>query len=1192
MRIGYILAVAVVSVLAAGGGAGGDLSAASTRPATRPASTKPAKSETYTFKRVYRAGQKLRLTQFVRFRAWTGQFRRDDPLVDMYRVQRYAVKVTALGDGVKTSVRLREELQRGLPRDGRFHKSYAGLTESYIAHSKRDKVQIPFEAELNAAGRIVKFRGAGDILSIQDTSYRRHPAIVRRLARENDSIRQTVEEPCLYLPPGPVRLGASWQVNRTLKELRDLPIYYVRLDDIDEVTECRLTGVDATPVGRIATISISGRLAGPTDGSVKALTLKKTGLVRYNLDAGRLVSHEIRLEGQLTRSSGRRAMRVDVMVRTSLGAASGDRRPAKAPKIPSLACGGRVTFVYRRGTGVHQTHGGRIWTMPPKGPQSPINRKNLERLKYPTPLRDPRKLADGRIMRDFRPGWRDSAGRVWAVNRGDNSIVTWTEKGKVYHRQYGGYYGTGPLRQFLPGRTGKNFFVDSKGNVFIPGTHELHVYDGKKWTRLKYPWAGEPLRLSQYQYTLFRQMGDVVYIARNFGPSRCDAHSSILAYQEGQIRDIGWVSCQQLSFLASHDGKLLAGTPMGLWSIEEQQATSLEDPEAARRLISRVGDKSSKVSDAAIDALIKMGPAARKLVRQAVAKCQDEQQWVALRYVLSKLATGGSSIIRPAKLRGYASLDKLFESRTGKQYYRPWQEGQGHPEPFLLCTDGEAEVKKIPLPFPPGRLRFEHETPDGKIFGISSRSVFALDVKSGKIQELFLLGRFANEPSLRIAAVKDGRFCLRVRTCRDQEGDLYFWYDPSAKCVSRLIQAREIASGLFRETNYEPDWAVSPGPDGRRLWMVQAVDEARYRLAYAEEGKVTHLPGTMPGGRGAVLPLHGKAAMFLPNSRWYVYLHTGEEIHRDLTVKGLIGGRYKDMVSLVPAGRIYMCRRATWPMFFLVRLGPHFWVYESWMQRMGSGERTVRFTGVCDERGSRKVEMSRIVGVDAETNRLLAYTGDYRALAWFGADGKGEEKIRRDYAFAWVTPDMTNRPYFAGNWVLTEENIDSAAERIRKNKGELDWKDFRSYRLWTPDGWKVWKGVIWDGSPYRDSAGSVWQLRSREVQILLPDGRKQMILLSEALEPRHCEFVEEKPGAVWLATDQAFIRLVAQRGKSGKLTGYRIDRRFSFRNFAYAIRGPWILGGEDFYFAHSGKLYHTKIRQLLASGRGTGTDRR
>ena len=919
--------------------------------------------------------------------------------------------------------------------------------------------------------------------------------------------------------------------------------------------------------------------------------MEKTGTIRYNSDAGTLVSHEVRLSGQLAGStSGRRPpARVELVVGTALSPPRAAPEPPAPPRgLGSLGHDGRVTFAYRRGTRLYPAADGRMWALLPSDPPSPGNARNLAKLKYPVPLLDPLKPAGAALPEMFDTYFVhvDRGGRAWSVDEGDESTVWWIDRGKVHERKYAGvYFSDHRRRPMLPGRAGVDFFEDSEGRVFVPGKYELFVVTRTGWTGMRYPALSDrSARISQDGRFLFRQIGDVVYVARNFSSGVSASASMVLAYKDGQLLDTGWVSSQHVHFLGRAGEGPLVGTMMGVWRLAPREAPAPKDPQVVKELIAALGAERFRDREAATESLLKIGLSAAKPVAEARARTGDLERRTRCDYILRKLRTGSTCTIHPATLDGFAALDLLFETADGLQFYRPWTAGKFHPEPLLICTDGRGVVKRIPLPvyLRRGRLRLEVRRDDGRIVGLGARCTFTLDPAGGRIEPWFSLGRFADSPSLAIVAAKGGAVCLSMQEPGNEEG-LTFWYDPAGTPRSDTIAAREIASGLFDETNHEPDWSVAPGPDGRRLWMVQAAGRSQYALAYAEKGKVVRLPGLMSGVRGAVLPLAGTAAIYVPNYRWPICLHDGKTIHTAPRFQELVRQNHAFLMRRMPAGLVYRCRRSSWPMAFVLRLGKNFWLHEEWMERHGRGEGLKEFTGFCDDDGTHEEDMVRLAGVDADKGRLLAHTSDCKALGWFDREGFSRI-IQRDSGLAFLENDRTNRPWWRGAWLLDEAVLKRPDKELVDEEGVLIRKDHNTFRLWANGQWHTWTGHVWDGTMYGDSTGTVWQLRSREVALQLRGGRKQTIQLADAMEPEYCEFAEERPGAVWIATDQAFVRLVAERETAGGIGRFSVDRRLSFRSFGYRVRGPWILGGNDFYFTHAGRLYHTTVSDLLSSG--------
>jgi len=115
---------------------------------------------------------------------------------------------------------------------------------------------------------------------------------------------------------------------------------------------------------------------------------------------------------------------------------------------------------------------------------------------------------------------------------------------------------------------------------------------------------------------------------------------------------------------------------------------------------------------------------------------------------------------------------------------------------------------------------------------------------------------------------------------------------------------------------------------------------------------------------------------------------------------------------------------------------------------------------------------------------------------------------------------------------------------------------------------------------FTDDTGGIWYVCLRDVIVQLKDGRRQNLDVGDAVDGEFAHLAQERPGVVWLATDQSVVRLVAEN-KDGVFGPYRVERRFSTRNYGFRIRGPWILDRKDFYFASGGTLYHVPLADLL-----------
>ncbi len=1139
------------------------------------------RGEKFQFKLPYEARKAYQLQQTLRLEARTGEYGPDDLKMDIRQVVTALVRLDANSPAGLTA-RIGHIVQRG-DTTGRYSlmDRPEGSTPDYSNTIWQQK--IAFQADLDGSGKLSNSRGSVELRKHLPAGYNTHPSVVARHARRNDWIRQIVEEPTLYLPSDSVAIGEEWTYSRTLRAFGELSIYPTKT--IREQIRCRLVSVDSGPQGRIATIEISSVTGKDVPGQSY---FKKAGLVRYNLDTGALVQHKLAITGTFIRSN-RKLAKIKAALTVCLvptsdrpGAVCEPTGPADLPRgLPSMDRDGEEVVVFARGTKVVQNQDGKVWTLLAKQAKRRKGDK-LTKSACPVAICDPRKGIAGKAPKlSHLEVMIDQAGRAWWIYAANEMTLTWTEGGKYKTYKFEGHHS----RHMIPfpkvhGVTGHNLYVDVGGEVFASGRTKLHIYDKSGWKALDLP--GQ-LRSTHQEEVLFRRMGGTVYIACELEPSRLDARCSLLAYEDGVLCDTGIVISQQVAFLGQHEGKLLVGTNNRLWTVETIQKKPV-DKQGLTPLLAKLSDKSYKVRKAAAMELEQAGRAGIEVLQEAIDESRDPEQMLWLRTALKKLKTSPSARLVPTKLGGFEALDFVFQARDGMQFYRPWKEGKLQAESFLLCINGGKKVRKIALPRPDRFFQLQLETPDGKIIGRDSQCVFELDLKTLSFRYLFALGKFAKSRSARVVAAKDGLYCLAVDGSKSSSpSTLNMWYNPAGKRKATLLPGRAITDGVSRETNLEQRPGIAPGLDGR-LWLLRRTGPMQNQLAFAEGRKVTTLGPRLAKTRATLLPLKKHAVLILPEDRGSVLLHLGEKVIEKPRIKNMISENYQQMLDLVPDTTPYHTS-LSWPETYLLRMGEDFWIKESFMRFIGNGCRIEDFRGLFGRRGWQNCDIERIVGIDPAGKKILAYGKGCQKLFWASSQ-RGSLKIEpiteRNYPFGWCWYDRSNLPYYRAGMILTESAIDRMKEKLSSpdSDSKVKAEDFPGFRMWNGSGWVNWEGTLWDGGLYTDDTGGIWHIRRREATVQLKDGRRQRLVLDDVLDWKDVNLVQERPGAVWLATSQSVLRLVSDC-KDGVFGPYRIERRFTTRNCGYSIRGPWIIGGKDFYFASGGVLYHASLAELL-----------
>jgi len=1157
-----------------------------------PATAESQPSEKLQFKLPYDTGKTYLLKQTTRLEARTGEYRPDDLTMDIRQIVTATVRRDANAPAL-LKARIGHVVQRGGNTGRHYEVNCARLdVPPDTRHDNNWKHEMLFLAAMNEAGKLSNSRGSADVSWHRDSNYINHPSVVAKFARRDDWVRQIVEEPMLYLPPGKVAVGEKWTYVRTLRAVGELSIYPAKT--IREDVRCTLAAVADTPRGRVATIEVASVIGDDAPGKT---CLRKAGMVRYNLDGGELVQHKLTLTGILIRSHNK-PLEIKAEITVSL-LPCGDKADASAPAaegeapgraclpagLPALDRDGEEVFVFDRGTKVVQDHNGKVRTLMPK-PTNPDAAEKQAKLAYPVEINDPRKGVTGKGPRTlYREMMMDLAGRAWWRKEGDQTILTWIEDGKYQERKIEGHYSNDTIRfPRVHGVTGHDLYVDAGGEVFASGKKKLHIYEKAGWKDMDIPCGLGEIRLAQQQDVLFRRVGRTVYVARDLDPGGMDAHCSIVAYENGVLCDTGIVLSQQATYLGQHEGKLLIGTSNRLWRFEPIQ-NQVGDHQALVPLIGKLFDDSYKIRKAAADELQRAGRGGVEVIHKAIDESDDPERKLRLRTVLKKFRTKPSARLIPTTLGWFEALDFVFQARGGLQFYRPRVHGRLQAEGLLLCTDGDGKIRKIDLPRRDRLFQLQLETPDGRIIGRDSQYVFELDLKTLVFRDLFALGKYGASRDTRVVAAKGGQYCLEIDTSLNAgHSVLYLWYDPAGKRRTALLPGLPIADGVSHGTNHFPDLAITPGLDGR-LWLLRRAGLRECRLGFAKGPEVTTLAPRFKTDQAALFPLRQHAVLVVRKENGPALLHLGDKVIEKPNMRDLISMNYRQMLALVPAAKPYRTHWR-WGERYLLRMGDDFWIKEPYAQEeFERGETGNCYSGVYGGRNWRKCDFSRVVGIDPARKKLLAYDRPCRKLFWASSEG-GKPKIEpvttREYSFGWCWYDMSNLPYYRSGMILTEQAIDRMKDKLADPSFDSEAKadDFTGFRMWDGSQWVNWDGTLFGGTLFTDETGGIWNIRQRDVLVQLKDGRRQRLDLDDAIDGDYANLVQERPGVVWLATDQSMVRLVCDC-KDGVFGPYRLDRRFTTRNYGYSIRGPWIIDGKDFYFASGGVLHYVPIAELL-----------
>jgi hypothetical protein len=160
-----------------------------------------------------------------------------------------------------------------------------------------------YRATPGASGRVSEFAAAkGSALTRPGPSS--HPVDADLAQVVAIMLEEICAEPQRYLPPRPVRLGATWEVTKEAFLLLWAG-RAMRLRPADPVIACKLAGVSDDAGGPVATIELSlstqVRAAAQGAGNMKvlgsyAMTFQLAGKLRYNVKTGGIVSHIIEVK--------------------------------------------------------------------------------------------------------------------------------------------------------------------------------------------------------------------------------------------------------------------------------------------------------------------------------------------------------------------------------------------------------------------------------------------------------------------------------------------------------------------------------------------------------------------------------------------------------------------------------------------------------------------------------------------------------------------------------------------------------------------------------------------------------------------------------------------------------------------------------------------------------------------------------
>ncbi|MFP4106480.1 MAG: hypothetical protein ACLFVU_10375 [Phycisphaerae bacterium] len=305
----------------------------------RSAGTQPA--ERISFKPVYSAGQDLVLSQGIHVEMDIPNPGGKQVHADTTMNYEIPLSVGKTETGLsRIEAEVRKVHMRVLVRAGEKRT----VTDSNNRGSLRPELAMvfnmidgmTFQATTTGTGRIVSVDGAED--SIIDRRKKQGEVTpkttnFRRFCENLESeFADILRQPYVYLPRGQIELGHRWEVKRDIvSPLMGTPGVAVRGK---EQTLCKLVDVEETRFGTIASIMLSGEIVTPGKSDNAKQAYQLMGEVRYNLDNGRLVSHEIELDsaGKIRGVGVTTMMRITVQ--TSLKTAVADKEEPAATETP------------------------------------------------------------------------------------------------------------------------------------------------------------------------------------------------------------------------------------------------------------------------------------------------------------------------------------------------------------------------------------------------------------------------------------------------------------------------------------------------------------------------------------------------------------------------------------------------------------------------------------------------------------------------------------------------------------------------------------------------------------------------------------------------------------------------------------------------------------------------------------------
>ena len=280
----------------------------------------PTGNKTYTFKSVYKPGDKLLLTYHFKSEMPMPVMPFGTSVLKGEMILALPVAVTRDGSGTHSLVNMkvrRAQLKRDfLGSEFVDTRKPETLKRSMTPEIFHKVDNILFQAKVNAIGQIEDFKRIGEQHDPQNQGMQMIASL------ENGPFKLCIQEPCIYLPSKPVRIGDNWGFRRQVQHLAAIAGYAAA--PMDEKSECKLLKVKNTPDGRVAVVGVQGTMTAGKKEELSAymiVKLKKTGSVEYNIDKGTLEAHNMISKGTVTvgmSGSGSHTSKINLAVTAEL----------------------------------------------------------------------------------------------------------------------------------------------------------------------------------------------------------------------------------------------------------------------------------------------------------------------------------------------------------------------------------------------------------------------------------------------------------------------------------------------------------------------------------------------------------------------------------------------------------------------------------------------------------------------------------------------------------------------------------------------------------------------------------------------------------------------------------------------------------------------------------------------------------